>query len=353
MSKDFSIGNQPVPYKGQVYASPIRYTTPPADIRAVRVDIDWIDYGVSSLVSRATVSLNLIAAAVQTPLDAIRSVYIDNTFSNVAVYVQFPDTKFTIVCPPNSVVMSPAFTNVQEAIVYAEGFRSGDIPATKLHFSSANAAGFIVPSTGRQALLLFPQILTLNSTPGTSYNFNNMPMGAPQDRRLIVLVVTGYRAAAGSALVSAALIGGYTATVLNLVQKTSAPSASMALIYALVPVGAIQNVGISWNAVMDGCYLGVYTIYNQTKDAPYFVTGASDPTAQQLNMTVDAPQGSAAIFASFQNGLVPTVWTNTDEDGIELGAANSVSTASNVSASSGTHGVSANPSNAVIGAIFI
>lgn len=97
--------------------------------KAVPLNFNWISYGASSAVPNINVLLNVKFG--QAPLlQRINSIYIDNTNSNVPIYIYFPDTGYTIVQAPNSEGWHVACTNSFSFWVIAEGFVTGQIPST-------------------------------------------------------------------------------------------------------------------------------------------------------------------------------------------------------------------------------
>jgi hypothetical protein len=83
--------------------------------RAVKFNVTWLTYGGGSANQNIVISANCQAGAGtnQTQLlDLIRSVYIDNTGNPLPVYIQFPDTEFTVTAAPYSTGWYPVFTNL-------------------------------------------------------------------------------------------------------------------------------------------------------------------------------------------------------------------------------------------------
>lgn len=131
--------------------------------KAVALFIDWLSYGASSVINKVGVSVNL--AIGQTPtklLERISSVYIDNTNSNVPVYVFFPDTRFTAVAAPNCVGWYPVFTNGFECFILGDGFVTGQIPSCTVFLSDQ----FIPPYSDVE----LPQAIQLNKASPTITN---------------------------------------------------------------------------------------------------------------------------------------------------------------------------------------
>jgi hypothetical protein len=122
------------PYNLALYGLPINLGLKKiAQPKMVVANIAWANYGASVAVPNVGVFVNLLQGVVN-PLDRILSIYIDNTNSNIPVYVQFQDTGFTVSCPPNSEVWSPVITNLLSAKIYGEGFTVGTQPSTNVFF---------------------------------------------------------------------------------------------------------------------------------------------------------------------------------------------------------------------------
>lgn len=138
----FNIPTQP--YVGVLYKKPVALCDPTRKIsNMVPVDIDWNVYGASSNKPNIGITLNMVAQNnVPSLLAAIMSVYIDNTNSNVPIFVYFPDTQFTAVCGPNTSQFIPVITGATSAIIFALGMATGSIPYTKIFFFDTIVQGF-------------------------------------------------------------------------------------------------------------------------------------------------------------------------------------------------------------------
>lgn len=208
---------QSVPFIGVPYGQPVGLCLPRQNNvppRAVRIDIDWSLYGASSTNQKIGVSVNLIAQGSTSPaLDYIRSVYIDNTFSEVPIYVQFPDTLFTVVAPPGSVVMSPVATGLQQATIYGEGFTNGNIPKTSVHFMNIEKDGYFIPTAFETpARIIFTGAVSDTGSKGV-YNFGPVPIGTAINDRLVVVAVEYNSAVSSGAFISGVTINGFAANV--------------------------------------------------------------------------------------------------------------------------------------------
>lgn len=76
------------------------------------------------------------------------SIYIDNTGNNFPVYVQFPDTNYTVPCQPNTSGWFPVITSARTAQVFALGMTTNDITAlasTLIFFSDETRIPYLDP----------------------------------------------------------------------------------------------------------------------------------------------------------------------------------------------------------------
>lgn len=104
----------------------------------------WAQYGASTVVPNVAGTINLQAQIPGvTLIDQIRSVRIDNLGNSAPVYVQFPDTLYTIVAPPNTVVWERAETAGLQAVVAGEGFTNANVGVTAVYFCNYEVPPFI------------------------------------------------------------------------------------------------------------------------------------------------------------------------------------------------------------------
>lgn len=109
----------------------------------IPVNINWSNYNASTNAPNQNVIVNLQGNAAQAAIANIRSVYVDNTNSNVPIYVFFPDTGQAITCAPNAEGWFPVFTNGLIAWIIGEGFVTNQIPTTLVLFTNI----FVQPFT--------------------------------------------------------------------------------------------------------------------------------------------------------------------------------------------------------------
>ena len=96
--------------------------------------IDWNSYNNGGAISAVGVIYNLDQGATTAQIGRILSVYIDNSASNVPVYVSFPDTGFEVVCGPGDTTTQTVITSGVVAKVYGVGFTGGPQPLTTVIF---------------------------------------------------------------------------------------------------------------------------------------------------------------------------------------------------------------------------
>lgn len=319
-----------LPYVGAPYGQPTNLHAPTSAMdkqsKTVRLDIPWTFYGASVSNENIGVSVNLQAtqSGVTAALDAIRSVYIDNTFSPVPVFIQFPDTLFTVVCPAFAVVMSPVFTFVQQFTVYAQGFQLGQAPTTSVFCSNTLHDGFYVPTTQSGVTPAVPVTYALTDRYITGFTGNftipTVQFGDADPDRWIVL--TNSMAWQSSAVnISAVTIGGIAAVrqqvQVAVVGGLSAISCSSEIWMAQVPTGTsgsvvfvltnTNNVGVQ--PMMDFYavqHLG-NPLYNQA-------LGAKAAPAASLTVTTDTKANGLIIGTSCSSVSPNGAWQNLSQD---------------------------------------
>lgn len=112
--------------------------------RSILAQFNWVaDYGASTAKPNVNVLVSMQGGQAQLPIDAIRSVKIDNLGNPCPVYVYFLDTKDTIVAPPNTLVWEPVVTNSQIANVILEGATDGTVGNTNVYFCNVVVPPFV------------------------------------------------------------------------------------------------------------------------------------------------------------------------------------------------------------------
>ncbi|MDE2102802.1 MAG: hypothetical protein KGL39_36495 [Patescibacteria group bacterium] len=139
MAKNFGI-YATSPYLGTPFSVPyvnkaVRLSTGIWEkYKAAVVQINWIVYGARAG-AYLGVSVNLDTGnQPRNVVQQIESVVIDNTSSEVNIYVFFPDTGYTATCAPNSIVSVYVLTNVKQAVIYGDNFSGNTIPQTNVYF---------------------------------------------------------------------------------------------------------------------------------------------------------------------------------------------------------------------------
>jgi hypothetical protein len=175
-------------YIGAVYSQPMQIAGNSG--RAVKLTFNWLAYGASSNNQNIVVNIQLSAGSpsqVAPMLDLIRSIYIDNTGSPDAVYVQFPDTGFTIVAQPNSIGWYPVFTNAFLFMVAVFGITNANIPQCTMYVTNVKVDAF----TDVAIAEVTPQNLASPALGGGSSIFSITPVINGQDYNTGALAVTG------------------------------------------------------------------------------------------------------------------------------------------------------------------
>lgn len=128
-------------YIGQVFCNAIKL----AGIQGAccPLTIPWLIYGAATAKPNIVINVDMSPNNVAKQLIVLRSVYIDNLGSDVPIYIQFPDTGYTIVAQPNSAGWFPCYTNGMQCSIIGLGFFDGDIPSTFVLFTNIG----IAPST--------------------------------------------------------------------------------------------------------------------------------------------------------------------------------------------------------------
>lgn len=307
------------PYIGQPYGQAIKSCTPIDKAygpRVVRLDIDWLVYGASTANQQIGVNFNLQSQQnPQTGLDAIRSVYIDNTFSPVPVYVQFQDSLQAIVCPAYGTVIAPCFTNLQQGTVFAEGFLTGQVPQTRFHFLNIEKEMAYIP-TDPGGAFSNPVVLLYDGTEvasqAGSFNFPSVPIGDADTDRIVVgvLNVSGQSPAANFLNTVGSTFGGVAVT-----QVAVADSGAFGLSpfqyqrthiwQAAVPTGTTMAVVISKSGGSTmNMRASFYSLRNLTSPTP--IASQVNQGTTQIARTVGIATVANGIVIGGGNGLIST-----------------------------------------------
>lgn len=304
------------PYIGQPYGQAIKSCTPIDKAfgpRVVRLDIDWLTYGASSANQQIGVNFNLQNQQnPQTGLDAIRSVYIDNTFSPVPVYVLFQDSLHAIVCPAYGTVIAPCFTNLQQGTVFAEGFLTGQVPQTRFHFMNIEKEMAYIP-TDPGGAFSNPVILTYNGTTAAaqagSFNFASIPIGDADTDRVVVGVIN----ASGSTPANVLNVAGSTFGGVAVVQGALADSGPFGIApfnynrtyiwYAPVPTGTTMAVVLNKSGASSmSIRASFYSIRNLLSPTPIAANVNQGTTQIARSISLNAAANGCVLAGG--NGLV-------------------------------------------------
>ncbi len=311
-----------IPYIGDLRA----VDTNIGNQKSLIAEIDWLEYGASTANSAVGVSVNVSSGQnVKPELDAIRSVYIDNTFSDIPVYVYFPITGATFICRENATLLTPVIAANLKCIIYAEGFISGRIPQTTVHFMSAiyppqlSETNFIAPLTAEQ----LGTGEGFSSSPVSAWTFNNIPLGEPSADRLIIVSFCGQSVADNPLYIESITINSIVCGVA--VSRTDRTSSliytNLGIYQANVPTGTFGDIVVTGVSNMAGGVISVASIKGYQNEAPLGQGGtvAAGLETLPLNLDINAPgqgvsfwcgmnvAGSSYITSSW--GIVNEVYT--------------------------------------------
>ncbi len=269
-----------------------------------RQTVNWSSY-IDAATQTAFVKSNLLGqSGVTSGLDAVRSVYIDNTFCPVAVYIQFPDTLFTVVCPPYSICCSPVYTAVQDFSMYATDFPIAAIYQTNFFLSNVDRQGFVIspaltvqqPPEGLSLAYTSSQTISANTS---GWIWNDVPIGEPDATRMIIMpvVLTTDQTSTGIYNgIANVTIGGVLATLdhsnsLLLEPQTPKTFKTQQTCYiyrALVPTGDTAQVIVTLDtALAVWADAGFYSITNAFDTSAPFST-LSQELSDPVEMTATA-----------------------------------------------------------------
>lgn len=189
MARDLTgIGNL-VPYQGQLISQSIAYCTPPKEApRSLSAVITWADLGpVTPATVNRSVLINL-QQGTKTPLDKLRGVYIDNTFSSSPVYILFPDTSHVITCPPGNTTFSPVFTNSLLATVVITDLQNTiAVEVTRIDFLNVG----VNPFTNNENNEVKPLVIGMQPTANFSTKFVHQVVGQVLVQKTISMSLAG------------------------------------------------------------------------------------------------------------------------------------------------------------------
>lgn len=291
MSSDFS-SFPLINYIGTPFSNGVFLCTPAVEKPAqVPIVIDWAAYGVVTGTLSKGVLVNLQAGGVKAPISQIRSIYIDNSFSNSPIYVQFPDTGFTVFAPPGAIVTQPVVTNLLQARVVGFSFFGNTQPKTNILFMNIE----MQPNVSLADFSIDPVItplgtLTTAAADGLTRTWTPVILATVDNPLSIICLYWTTTAVATSSLITACTVGGVS-IFSSLVQQ-----------FCVVTAG-VQSRGIAMFAVR----LGKIGAFSSTVVATFSasISGATEParcnTYQLTGNNNDSPIDEGIISIPIAN----------------------------------------------------
>jgi hypothetical protein len=134
------------------------------------------------------VNINLLVGGVKPPIAKIECVYIDNSYSNIPVYISFPDTGFVAAAGANQIVMVPVLTNVLQCTIYAEGFDGISVPLTRVLLMDKYVAQYVVSTQAAAVTQSVVTNLSRNQSNSGASSFASQAIGPPELRNMVLFV---------------------------------------------------------------------------------------------------------------------------------------------------------------------
>lgn len=300
-------------FPGALHRAPVGLRTPiekDYSPGAVRFQIDWESLGAGSSVPALGVDIDLLAQAVQAPLDKIRAIFIDNTFSNASIYIWFADTQYPIVCPPNATILAPVFSGLQEFTVYGEGFYDNEVPTTEIICSNVEKEGLFIQGDPRTRFVRAGPTDYRSEVEGAVSNpqvYNDLEIGAAVDNRVIAIM--GFFQDNNPLTISALTLDGAAMTMpvfaVQNVGSGSNPNVHGFIAYLPAANTAIASATqVSFSLTTVGNISGklaimVYSLYNLNNIAPENASaGNPGATAQPRGTPMPGLEGAVILAAS-------------------------------------------------------
>lgn len=258
----------------------------------IPVSINWANYNASSTApnNNQTVIVNLTGNAAQSALPNVRSVFIDNTNSNVPIYVFFPDTGHSVTCAPNAEVWAPVYTNGLIAWIIGEGFVTGQIPSTLVLFTNI----FVQPFTNYE-LAQTVDLWKASQTITRGENVFNSDHGSPS---LCDTTTSIILSGTGTINIPFIMNTGYVyLNVMQLVVSGQAPNAGDQQTVSIIRSGTAQEIW-RWD------YFTISNV-NYSFNMPV-VSGLNlklDLTQGPYNLQTVIVGGFSAVLAVLQMGI--------------------------------------------------
>lgn len=301
----------PLTYKlGQGQAPkglPVADCTPLKKLPSVAsVYVNWADYGAVTG-STVLIDLDLSSLGPSNAINEIRSVYIDNTFSDTDVFVYFPDTGFTVIAPANSTLIHPVWTNGLKCQLYASGFRNFVIPTCTFQFSNmhVNAATNISGASIIRKSIYRPSTTsdTGGNSPTRTFNAVNFGTFSPFSNQYLLIMGRG---AAAAITINSITINGIAGSVRVLSDPSQAAPGVVGAIFQASQnfSGQTQQVIATCSGNVTTSICVIMTCYNLSNPSvPFNSFGPGNMPATLLT-----PSDGVAMAFAFRtgNGVVLT-----------------------------------------------
>jgi hypothetical protein len=347
------------------YASPIQASKPVALCASsdqppsvLPVLVNWQDFGVSYSISRVGVELNLSATSGQfmPPLDAVRSVKIDNSYCGVPVFLVFPDTGDTISCPPYSIIQTPVLTKALTCILYGDGFYTGRPPRTTVEFFNRPIEPLFTPGTLIGGIDMRYLVSGTSTSLGPVINFaaSSAIVPPPAADRLIAFTFTGIGNSNLRSITSASC-NGVALTAGRQASLTASPYMA-AIFYGIIPTGTTLTVSATFSGQMSFASWCAIGISNYTLVAPVQLDSTGSATLNNGLVQLDVIPGAGAAYVGIGAGAPADGvmdWRGADmvQSLVPLGTALATSAVKNYDVSEGVV-ATFKPSNLIVGAVW-
>lgn len=276
----------------------------------VAVPINWADYG-GAVGASCLIEVDLSILGPANPLDKIRSVYIDNTFSDQDVFVYFPDTQFTMICPANSVVMAPAWTNGLKAQLFASGFLNFTVPSTTFHFSNVpkDTPTVITSASIIQKSIYMPTLSAELNAAGPAVNHGALDFGlfSPFATHYL-LMFTAQNAVAAARPVTGFTVNGTPGVLFDSTNIAQGVTMALGRVNGNFS-GQSPTVIVTYSAGDGGSLrrVAVLTAYNLSDPAGIFNSTVDIVNPPVFNLLT--PSDGIAIAMGYRNAAAPATMT--------------------------------------------
>lgn len=307
-------------YQGQLPGQAISLAVPIAgEIRSVPIIIDWRNYGAPA--QRAiSIEVSLRMGIVgQPPFDRIRSIIIDNTASLIPIYVYFPDTQISYLCPPNTTIQTPVITGNMDARIYAEGFIEGYVPRTTVHFTNAIVPPFSITDPIGQ-----PAFYTDNGASHVDFPFgiNNIlvtgiDIGTPSDNRVVAYVLMAELQNSTGALTLSSVTAAFGSMQIAEQRTSQIGNTSLsAIVFQNIPTGTTTQSVFTFSTNIQHLTFGCYSIYGAQQLSPVDTEGNSGIITAR-NVVFGGFAGSVTLLGGTASNTAAVnlpSWANATQD---------------------------------------